>query len=187
MPQRPFWERSPTRRGAAMPEAGVTHPTERRNRLYTITEFATATGYTNVPTVFQSNPSWSNNDPRIGIARTRLPITRPRFAPASGFSMTRSGCKPTKPAWGRSALGGIGGVECGLSVCSRCADSLGDSAFANHPLALADSHDAVHDPIQLSISSVRLPQARSSWCGLGRLARRSPADAERAESADAHH
>ncbi len=46
----------------------MTNPVEKHNRLYAITDYATATGYTNVPTVFDKNPSWKNYDPRIGLA-----------------------------------------------------------------------------------------------------------------------
>jgi len=44
------------------------NPTERHDLLYAITNFATATGYTRIPNVFQSNPSLKNWDPRVGLA-----------------------------------------------------------------------------------------------------------------------
>jgi hypothetical protein len=46
----------------------MTNPTERLNRLYAILNYRTATGFTNIPTIFLSNPSWKNYDPRIGVA-----------------------------------------------------------------------------------------------------------------------
>lgn len=45
-----------------------TNPTETHDRLYTITNYATATGFTQVPNVFQTNPSLKNWDPRFGMA-----------------------------------------------------------------------------------------------------------------------
>ncbi len=44
------------------------NPTEAHNNLYAITNFATATGFTNVPNAYASNPSWKNFDPRAGFA-----------------------------------------------------------------------------------------------------------------------
>ena len=44
------------------------NPTERHDNLYAITNFATATGFTRVPNVFQSNPSLRDWDPRVGLA-----------------------------------------------------------------------------------------------------------------------
>jgi hypothetical protein len=46
----------------------MTNPTERHDRLYAITDFAHATAYSQVPNVFQSNPSTKNFDPRVGFA-----------------------------------------------------------------------------------------------------------------------
>jgi hypothetical protein len=45
-----------------------TNPTERHDQLYVIKNFATDTGYTQVPKIFQTNPTWHNFDPRIGFA-----------------------------------------------------------------------------------------------------------------------
>ena len=44
------------------------NPTEAHNNLYAVTNFATATGFTNVPNAFASNPSLKNFDPRVGFA-----------------------------------------------------------------------------------------------------------------------
>ena len=46
----------------------MTNPYEAFNNLYGITNAATSTGYTRVPNVFASNHSWTNFDPRIGLA-----------------------------------------------------------------------------------------------------------------------
>jgi hypothetical protein len=46
----------------------MTNPTERLNRLYAIKDFATATGFSNIPNIFRENPSWKNFGPRIGLA-----------------------------------------------------------------------------------------------------------------------
>ena len=40
------------------------NPTERHDLLYTITNYATATGFTQVPNVFKTNPSLGDIDPR---------------------------------------------------------------------------------------------------------------------------
>jgi hypothetical protein len=44
------------------------NPTEAHNNLYAVTNFATATGFTNVPNAFARNPSLKNFDPRVGFA-----------------------------------------------------------------------------------------------------------------------
>ena len=46
----------------------MTNPVDAHNQLYTITNFATATSFSNVPHLFPSNPSWHNFDPRFGFA-----------------------------------------------------------------------------------------------------------------------
>jgi hypothetical protein len=46
----------------------MTNPTERLNRLYAVDNFLTATGYTNIPNIFESNPYWKDYDPRVGVA-----------------------------------------------------------------------------------------------------------------------
>ena len=46
----------------------MTNPNDRLNRIYVIPNYATSPGFGNVPNVFQSNPSWNNYDPRIGLA-----------------------------------------------------------------------------------------------------------------------
>jgi hypothetical protein len=46
----------------------VTNPVDVHNQLYTITDIATATGFTSVPNVFRNNPAWANFDPRLGFA-----------------------------------------------------------------------------------------------------------------------
>jgi TonB-dependent receptor-like protein len=46
----------------------MTNPTERLNRLYAIQDFATSTGFSNIPNIFRDNPSWNNFGPRIGLA-----------------------------------------------------------------------------------------------------------------------
>jgi len=45
-----------------------TNPIEAHNEVYAITNFATATFFTNVPHVMQSNPSFHNFAPRVGLA-----------------------------------------------------------------------------------------------------------------------
>lgn len=44
------------------------NPNEAHNNLYAVTNFATATGFTNVPGAFKDNPSLHNFDPRGGFA-----------------------------------------------------------------------------------------------------------------------
>lgn len=46
----------------------TTNPVEPHNLLYAVTNFATATGFTNVPNAYESNPSMKNIDPRVGFA-----------------------------------------------------------------------------------------------------------------------
>ena len=46
----------------------TTNPIESDNQMYAITNFATATGFTQVPNAYKSNPSWKNFDPRVGFA-----------------------------------------------------------------------------------------------------------------------
>jgi hypothetical protein len=46
----------------------VTNPVDTQNNLNSILNFATATGYTHVSHVFQTNPTYKNFDPRIGFA-----------------------------------------------------------------------------------------------------------------------
>ncbi|MDP8990649.1 MAG: hypothetical protein M3N41_11295, partial [Acidobacteriota bacterium] len=46
----------------------MTNPTEQLGRLYAVTDFLHSTGFTQIPNVFLSNPTWKNFDPRVGIA-----------------------------------------------------------------------------------------------------------------------
>jgi len=46
----------------------MTDPIESHNNLFTIPNYLTDTGWTNVPNVMQTNPSWKNIDPRFGFA-----------------------------------------------------------------------------------------------------------------------
>jgi hypothetical protein len=46
----------------------ITNPYDVHNDLYTITNFATATNFTQVPNAFQGNLTWKNFDPRVGFA-----------------------------------------------------------------------------------------------------------------------
>jgi Carboxypeptidase regulatory-like domain len=46
----------------------MTNPVELRDNLYSITNYLTATSYTQVPHVMITNPSWKNYDPRVGLA-----------------------------------------------------------------------------------------------------------------------
>ena len=46
----------------------TSNPIEIHNNLYTIVNYLTDTGFTNVPHVMITNPSWKNYDPRIGLA-----------------------------------------------------------------------------------------------------------------------
>jgi hypothetical protein len=48
--------------------APMTNPYELHNNLNTIVNFLTDTGFTKVPRVLQTNPSWKNFDPRFGFA-----------------------------------------------------------------------------------------------------------------------
>jgi len=45
-----------------------TNPTEIRDNLYQVLNYATATGFSRVPNVMVSNPSLKNFDPRVGLA-----------------------------------------------------------------------------------------------------------------------
>ena len=56
----------------------VSNPVETRDKLYAISNYATATGFTRVPHVFASNPSTKNIEPRIGFS----------YLPFSGSSKT---------------------------------------------------------------------------------------------------
>ncbi len=44
------------------------NPTEAHNLLYAVTNFQTATGFTNIPNAYIKNPSTKNFDPRVGFA-----------------------------------------------------------------------------------------------------------------------
>ena len=46
----------------------TTNPVELRNNLYTVVNYLTDTGFTNVPHVMITNPSLKNFDPRVGFA-----------------------------------------------------------------------------------------------------------------------
>lgn len=46
----------------------MTNPVELRDNLYTIVNFISDTSFTRVPNVMQTNPSWTNFDPRVGVA-----------------------------------------------------------------------------------------------------------------------
>ena len=46
----------------------ITNPVDEHNDLYAITDFATATGFTNVPHPMAKNPTYWNFDPRFGFA-----------------------------------------------------------------------------------------------------------------------
>ena len=45
-----------------------TNPVDAKNALFAVTDFATATGFTNVQHIMQHNPNWMNFDPRLGFA-----------------------------------------------------------------------------------------------------------------------
>ena len=62
-----------------------TNPVERHGNLYTILDFATATGFSQVPHIFQENPSLKNFDPRFGIAYD--PFSNHKTAIRAGFGM----------------------------------------------------------------------------------------------------
>jgi hypothetical protein len=46
----------------------ASNPVELHNNLFTIADIAKDTGFTNVPHVMVTNPSWKNFDPRVGFA-----------------------------------------------------------------------------------------------------------------------
>lgn len=46
----------------------MSNPVELRGNLFTVVNFFTDNSFTNVPNVMQTNPSWKNFDPRVGIA-----------------------------------------------------------------------------------------------------------------------
>ncbi len=46
----------------------ISNPVDQHNDLFAITNFATATNFTNVPNVFVKNPTYKNFDPRAGFA-----------------------------------------------------------------------------------------------------------------------
>jgi len=46
----------------------ISNPVDVHNDLFAITNFATATNFTNVPNAFQGNLTWKNFDPRAGFA-----------------------------------------------------------------------------------------------------------------------
>ncbi len=46
----------------------TTNPVELRGNVYTLANYSTDTGFTHVPNVLITNPSWKNFDPRVGFA-----------------------------------------------------------------------------------------------------------------------
>ncbi len=88
------------------------NPTERHDLLYTITNYATATGFTQVPNVFKTNPSMGDIDPRIGIAYD--PFADHKTSIRAGFGIFHDPISVQAyqtgyggaPPWGQSTLVG---------------------------------------------------------------------------------
>jgi hypothetical protein len=65
----------------------MTNPVETHNDLYAITNFATAVGFSQVPNVMITNPTWHNFNPRIGFAYD--PFNDHKTSIRGGFGMFR--------------------------------------------------------------------------------------------------
>ena len=90
------------------------NPTERHDNLFAITDFATATGFTRVPNIFQSNPSLKNWEPRLGLAYD--PFSDHKTSIRAGFGMFHDPISVQSyqtgfggaPPWGASTIAGTG-------------------------------------------------------------------------------
>jgi len=71
----------------------MTDPHEEHNEYSTITNFATATGFTSVSNVMRVNPTWANIDPRVGFAYD--PFADHKTSIRAGFGMFRDPINPS--------------------------------------------------------------------------------------------
>ncbi len=84
----------------------MTNPTDAHGVLHAVPDVATATGFSSVSTVFASNPSWKNWDPRIGFAYD--PFSNHKTSIRGGFGIFHDQITPSVYAayfWGAPPWG----------------------------------------------------------------------------------